>query len=368
MAVPKNLMAQLLKLEGAVTERRNVHATVVGTKSPSLNFIFGKGWGLPFGYSTLLFGPPKGGKSLISNAMVAQLHADYPEAIAVKFNTEMREEGQLSPAQAAMWGIDLDRYIGYDVNSPDLIFDRIEKEIADLCQKGLQIRLIIIDSLQAIQGRRAMNATSVMTQQIGDLALTLGDGLKRILAVQRKYGIALVMTSQIRAEMDQLEQMRGNKWKAGVPQAVFHHCEYFMWVEHDKTKDGKTDLLGNKFTDEGMKDLNDNAERVGHKIKVQMKDSSLGPKGRIGYFTFNYDQGVINTHEEIFLLGINRGVIERPNNVKYAFGGKEWHGKPAFLKALQDDSDLQNAILGELRARDVAGMFKDGDQIPEESA
>lgn len=103
MADPKSFMKQLLKLEGAVIERRNVHSTVVGTRSPSLNFCYGKGWGLPFGYSTLLMGPEKGGKSLIVNAMIAQLHADYPDAIAVRYNTEFRESAQLSEKQAKLW-------------------------------------------------------------------------------------------------------------------------------------------------------------------------------------------------------------------------------------------------------------------------
>ena len=350
-------MNKLLKLEGAVVERRNVHATVVGTKSPSFNFTFGKGWGLPFGYSMLLFGPPKGGKSLIVNAMIAQLHADYPEAMAIKYNTEMREEGQLSNLQAKTWGIDMERYVGYDTNSPDFIFDPIEKDVAEICQDGGQIRLVIVDSVNSIKGRRSMNATTVMQQQIGDLALTLGDGLKRILSVQRKYGFALVLCAQIRAEMDQLEQMRGNKWKAAVPQAVLHHCEYFGWVERDQSKEGKADLLGNKFVDKERTDLNDNAERTGHKIKFCMRDSSMGPKGRVGEFTFDYDRGIVSQYEEVFLLGLNRGVIEKPNNLTYKFGDRKWSGKPAMLQALKEDTDLQKAILQVLRERDVAGMF-----------
>jgi RecA/RadA recombinase len=368
MAFDKKLMSGLLKLEGAVVERRNVHSTVVGSKSPSFNFTWGKGWGLPFGYSVLLFGPEKGGKSLTTNAMVAQLHADYPDAVAVRYNTEMREGAQLTEQQAKLWGIDLDRLASYEVNSPDLIFDPIEKEIPALIQKGLNIRLIIIDSLQGIKGRRMMNNTKgVMQQTIGDLALTLQDGLKQILAIQRKYGIALVLTSQIRAEMDQLEQMRGHKWRAAVSKAVLHHCEYFLWVEHDQTKDSKQDLLGNKFESDMTAGLNDKGERTAHKIRVSMKDSSLGPKGRVGAFTFDYEKGIINTHEEVFLLGVNRNVIDKPNQLTYAFGDRKWAGKAAMLQALKEDSDLCNAIVTELRHRDAAGMFAADETVePEE--
>jgi len=357
MAVNKKLMEKLAKLEGAGVERRNVHSTVIGTKSPSFNFVFGKGWGLPFGYSLAMTGLPKAGKSVCLRAMIAQMHADYDDAVAIVYNTEFREEGQLSPAQAGLWGIDMDRYVGFDVNSPELIFDPICKEIPALIEEGLNVRLVAIDSVSGIVGRRSLKNDSVLNLTIGDQAQTVQEGLKRVLAVQRKYQFALVLPTQVRAEMDQVEVMRGNKWKMAASFGLQHHCEYFLWVEADRTKDGKSDLLGNKFEDPELTDLRDNAEKTGHKIRVCMKDSSMGPKGRMGSFTFDYNRGIINTHEEVFLLGVNRGVIEHPSNVKYAFGGREWHGKPAMLQAIKEDADLYRGVLAELRRRDLAGMF-----------
>jgi len=58
--------------------------------SPSLGYVFAKTHGLPKGFTVTLFGPPGGGKSLISAAITGQLHKDDPESLAVKFNTEMR--------------------------------------------------------------------------------------------------------------------------------------------------------------------------------------------------------------------------------------------------------------------------------------
>jgi RecA/RadA recombinase len=300
--------------------------------------------------------------------MIGQLHQDDSDAIAIKFNTEMRELGQLTPEQAKVWGIDRARYVCYDVNRPDLIFDRIEKDIAAMCQEGAPIRLVVIDSVTAIQGRRSMNADTIMTQQIGDLALTLTEGLKRILPVQRKYRIALVLTAHIRAEMDPQEQMRGNKVKMAASFGLQHHAEYFMFVEPNKAKAGRTDLLGQELVDETVTDLMDKGERLAHKIRVHMKDSSMGPKGRTGEFTLDYHKGIINTHEEVFLLGVNRNIVERPNAQTYVFGTKKWAGKPAFLQALKDDPELCNAIITELKRRDLAGSLADDPAPAEESA
>jgi hypothetical protein len=354
----KDYMKKLLELEGAVTEGFNPHIAVVRTASPSTNFIFGNGWGLPQGYTGLFYGPPKSGKSLLAYAYTGQLHQDDPEAIVIKFNTELREKAQYNPVRSQrIWGIDPKRYIPYDVNDPALIFDRIENEIAALCDDGAKIKFIIIDSLNNIKGRRSMNADSVMVQQRGDDALTIQTGLKRILDMQRKHNIAFMLTSHVRAEQDEHEIMRGNKVRPGVSWATSHFAEYYVYVEQDKTKDGKTNLLGEKFEDDTVADLNDNAERTGHKIRVTMKDSSLGPKGRAGEFTLDYDKGIINTHEEVFLLGVGRNVIEKPNNLSYAFGERKWVGKPAMLEALRSEKELQDTILTELRRRDLAGLY-----------
>ncbi len=121
----QNWLSKLQKLEGACNAEYNTFAYVLRSPSPSLNFIFGKTHGLPLGFSAVLYGPPKGGKSIICNAFIGQLHKDDPNALAIKFNTELRELGQLTKEQADLFGIDRERYMAFDVNAPDLIFDRI---------------------------------------------------------------------------------------------------------------------------------------------------------------------------------------------------------------------------------------------------
>ena len=217
---PKNWMAQLQKMEGAVDRSYNPYLEGVRTPSPSVNFTFGRTHLLPFGYSGVLFGPPKGGKTLLSTMMIGQLHKDYSEAFAVRFNTEMREEGQLGPAEAKVWGVDLQRFAGYNVNRPDLVFDRIANEFDTMCQDGWPLKLVIIDSISGLMGRRQMGNESVMDQTIGDLAITCQEGLKMILPVQRKHKFAVLLTAHVRAEMDPLEIRRGKKVKMAAAWAT----------------------------------------------------------------------------------------------------------------------------------------------------
>ena len=349
----KKLMARLRKLEGSVDHERDPMIDVLKTPSPSINWAFGvRGYGIPFGYSMMLFGPPKGGKSIICNALIGQLHNDDEEAVSVTFNTEMRGELQQDKQASRAFGIDPDRHITYDVNEPIQIFDRIENEINALCQDGLKIKLIIIDSLKGIAGRRFLNSKSVGQQQIGDQAATIQDGLMRILPIIRRNRIALVMTTHVRAELDQLEQMRGNTVKMASAYAAKHMAEFFCYVEPNRSKKGRVSLAGEEFVDADTKDFMDKALKRGHKIKFKCVGNSIGPADRTAEFTLDYQKGIINQYEEVFTLGKNLGVIERVNNLTYAYKDQKWTGLKSILMAIRDDEALQNDILAAVYEKD----------------
>lgn len=346
-------MDKLRKLDGAVNPDRDPMIDVLTTPSPSVNWAFAtRGYGLPFGYSMMLFGPPKGGKSIICNAFIGQLHQDDEEAITVTFNTEMRGELQQDEHAGQAFGIDPKRHITFDVNEPALIFDRIEKDIQALCQEGLKVKLIVIDSLKGIAGRRFLNSKSVDQQQIGDQAATIQDGLMRILPVIRRNRIALVMTTHVRAELDQLEQMRGNTVKMASAYAAKHMAEFFCYVEPNKTKTGKESLAGETFMDEETKDFMDKALKRGHKIRFKCVGNSIGPAERTAEFTLDYQKGIINQYEEVFTLGKNLGVIEKVNNLTYAYKDKKWTGLKNCLLAIRDDPELQRSILADVYEKD----------------
>lgn len=347
----QKLRDKLRDLDGYVSGDYDPFNHVAEMPSPSGNFMFGKGFGVPYGYTVCLWGPPKGGKTITCNGLTSRIMADDPEACVIKFDTEFREDGQMTKDAVSMYGIDRDRYFTYSVNQPDLIFDRIKNEIAASIQDGLPVKMVIIDSITGIQGRRAMNAEGIMTQQIGDHAVTIQEGLKMILPIQRKYRFAVILTAHARAELDLWEQRRGNKIKMAAAFGVKHYAEYFVLVEQDPTKDGRTDILGNPLA-EGEQ-----------RHRMFMKDSSMGPKGREASFvvSFNDNRGFVRQDEEIFQLGCDLGVIERPTNTTYVIGDRKWVGKPNAVAAFKSDTDLQKSVLSQIRLYDRQGKFRDRD-------
>lgn len=354
----------MLKLPGAVIREEADKAFDLGIRhpSPSFNWIFGNTNLIPYGTSVILWGGSKGGKSIILNGLIGQMHRDDPEAVAIKFNTEFRETIQTTPLQRKIWGIDDSRYLAFETNIPDEIFDFIETKVLELIQGGVKVKLIAIDSISDIQGRRSINATTINTQQRGDEAATIKDGLKRIKSVVKRNGITLVLVAQERAEQDELELMRGKKTKMAGATYLKHFAEYFVHVAKDESKDGRVDLLGNKLEID-LKDLNDKNEQIAHKVKFRMQDSTVGPKGRMGEFTLHYYKGVINSHEEVFQLAKNRKIVSMPNNRSYVvtdFPNKgedaKWGSKEDFLNAIKDNSQLSEELLRRLREKDIAAM------------
>ncbi len=334
-------MNQLKKMEGAVNMEYDYYApkNVIKSFSPSLNWIFGRGNGLPFGLGVLAFGPPKAGKSLISNLFVSGLHREFPDAIAIKYNTEMRDGAQSSQEDLIKWNIDPNRYLGFDVNKPNLIFDKITNEIEPMLKQGMPLKLIIIDSLNGVEGIKAANKESILDHLIGDDAMTIGLGLKRILDVIRKYKIALICTGHIRANIDVVGNPKyAPKTKLSGGYAMKHFFEYYLEVNRDNSSESK-------ITDESVKDLKDNAEVKGHRIYCKMTESSMGVAGRSGRFTIEYDKGLVGIEEEVFELSKNLNIVERPNNTQYVFGGQKFIGKDKFITAIKEDEKLKKELI-----------------------
>ncbi len=168
------------------------------------------------------------------------------------------------------------------------------------------------------------------------------------------------MTAHERAEMDPVEVMRGKKTKMAGASYLKHFSEYFVFIAPNQAKEGKADIMGNKFEDENATDLFDNPDILAGKIKVQMKESSVGIKGRVGEFTLHRNLGIINIHEEVFRLGVARGVIQKPTLQSYLINDfpspgetVKWVGKENCLIGLQQNTDLQKEITKRVRALDI---------------
>jgi hypothetical protein len=337
-------MKALNKMEGAVDREYDPYkeGNYIQTLSPSMNWIFSKAPGFSFGEFMLLWGEPKAGKSIITNAYIGGLHAMDPNFMAIKFDTEMREAGKTED----FWGIDPERYLAYNVNEPEFIFDRLIKEIKPMVDDGMPLKLVIIDSLMGVAGVKASNADSVTNHQMGDKAMTIQKGLMAIMPFLRRNNIALICTEHVRGNFD--AGMYGPKVKMGGGWHEKHTFEYYVKVSRNNRKaETHVSAAGEKF-EADVKDFKGNKEVTAHKIFVQMSESSRGVAGRTGQITFDYKNGIVNTEEEIFELSKNLNLVGRPNNRTYELGDKKFSSKGEFIQAIRDNEEIKNQLISSI--------------------
>ena len=320
------------------------------TPSPYFNWVFAnKSHGAPKNSSILLLSEQKAGKSLSCYAMILEMQKRDPEGIAIYFNTELRGALQHN----VFPGIDKDRMIIYDTKDPVEIFDRIEDDIKAMVQDGMPLRMIVIDSLTNIQGIKRRDAASVENHLRGDHALTIQTGLDKLVPFCKRNKILFIGTSQMRA--NQKATPGGPDTQMAESWTVKHTFEYFISLKRAGAADDKMDIEGKTFEEEATKDARDNSLLTGHKVYVKCEANSVGPQGRSGVFTLDYEKGIINQHEEIFFLGKGVGVIKLEGRT-YTFGKEKWIGKKECALAIRDNPKLAAEILEEVRKLDDKGQ------------
>lgn len=315
---------------------------IAKTASAALNYLFGKVMGMLAGYTMLLYGPPKSGKSLLAFAYAGQLHKDDPEAIVLHFDTEFRDNVD---TWVESFGIDKSRFISRQTNNPVEIFDYIANDLKAMLQEGAPIKMIIVDSLAMINYPKEANRDKTTDFVIGDAAAYLGPAMKLILPVIRTYKIALILCQHVRDNMDP-NTAKYRPYVIPGGKALKHSVEYWVLCEKVNAKDAKT-------FDSDKKDGAGNPIQTGHTIRVRMEENSLGPQNRAVEIDLSYTRGIINHGRGIAEIAVNMGIVERPNQAWYAFDGKKWQGAAAFQDAVEQDTDLQHKLVNAIRDNDL---------------
>jgi len=335
-----NFLSQLRKDAKKINLTSGVEQWFAQTKSPALNYLFGKDFGLKAGYTAMVYGPPKSGKSLLSFAYAGYLHQTDPEAIVLHFDTEFRDNTHWYKA----FGIDSERFITYQTNEPTEIFDYIANDVKSMLQDGAKIKMIIVDSLAAIKYPKEANKELSTNHVMGDAGAYLPGAMKMILPVIRQFKIAAILCQHIRDNFDP-NMAKYKPYNVPGGKGLKHFVEYWILVEKINNKDSRT-------FDSDKKDGAGNAIQTGHKIRVKMEESSLSPQNRAVEVDFSYTKGLVNEHEEVADLAVGMGIIEMAG-AWVQYNGKKWQGISNFALALKDDPELQKNLIAKIRENDL---------------
>jgi len=271
--------------------------SVIKMPSPSLNYCVGNG-GITQGKAVCFFGPESGGKSLMMQLVLIQIQQDDPDSMQILFDAEFA----FNPDWFKKLGGDLNRLIVRQSNDPLNIFDYIEGEMLELIQEGCPINAIAIDSVKSIRYPKDIKSKTTDLTMGGGGASYLGPALKGVLPVIRKHNITTLMVQQVYEEMDQYKKMR-NPWIVPDGRALKHFCDYMLQVEKLETKAG--------IVEDG-KTMTGSANQVGHRVRVKGKKNRVGAPYRVAEFTLRYDEGIVDTDNELVELAKSLGVVFHP--------------------------------------------------------
>lgn len=321
----------------AASQLKTALPPVLPSRSPSLNWALDIG-GFQPGKVYVPYGPESAGKSLLVMMAVADYQKRDPEAIFVWFDAEFSFNLNLF----VKVGGDPERLYLRRTNDPEKIFDYMKGEMKELLEDGAPIRGFVIDSIKSILYPKEQNMKKTTDQKMGGTGASyLPTALKWVIPIVAEYNLLAFLIQQVTMEIDAMKALR-NPYVITEGKALKHAADTMLEITKLDTKKGVL---------ESGTALSGSAHQVGHVIRVKVKKNRLGRPARVAQFAYHYDNGVVNTGEELFELGKTLGLIFHPIS--------EATGKPnammwAFSKypAIKGEGNMKDFVVGSPEVQD----------------
>jgi recombination protein RecA len=321
----------------AASDLNNKLPDPVPTRSPSLNWALSIG-GFQPGKVSVLYGPESSGKSLLAMMAVADYQKKDKDAIFIWFDAEF----SFNLALFNKIGGDAKRLVVRKSNDPLLIFDYIGGEMLEMLQDGAPIRGIVIDSIKAIRYPKEVNMKQTTDQKMGGTGASyLPSALKLIIPVVAEYNLLTFFIQQVTMEIDAMKALR-NPYVITEGRALKHAADVMLEIIKLDTKNGVV---------ESGETISGAAQQTGHKVRIKVKKNRLGAPARMAQFTWHYDNGVVDTGNEVFDLAKSLGVVYHPTNPET---GKENVQMWAFGDSapVRGEANMRAAVVGSKKMQD----------------
>lgn len=303
-------------------------ADPISTGSYALDAAIGIG-GVPRGRITQLAGAEGSGKTLLALQIVKNWQAQHPENWGLWIDAEF----SLNQEWAKTLGVDMSRLMVLEKNLGSTVFNYLcgipnPKDPAkkaktgfldDLIAQGDANRcgVIVLDSVAAVEPPVAASY-EVGHQNMAAMARFLSQAIPRLLPLINEANVAFVAINQLR--MDPSVQY-GNPETSPGGKAWKHYCRLMINFKQVMAKD---ELI-----------LDAKEKKIGHVINAKIQKNSFAIPTDTK-FAIKYLDGVVNHNIEMVELGIDSGVIQRPNNVMYVYGDQKWKGRETVEEAFRD--------------------------------
>lgn len=321
--------------------------TAISTGSISLDTALCSG-GYPKGRITQLYGGAGCGKSLLAMIGIYNAQKDDPGAKQVWLDAEQT----FNSSWAETLGIDTKKVVVVsgeratngrecfelllgvpreDAKTHILVGKKKEGLLDKIANKELNINFIVLDSLGAlippIEDTAVVGKSSMAT-----LPRFLSKEFKKMSLEVYKANVPFVVINHKRDNMDPYASS-SHVYAGG--NSYSHFLSVNIYVEAVGKKDTQI--------------LDDKENKVGHTIRATTEKSKFGPWPRRCEFKIDFRRGIVDTHEEIIQVALEKDIITKPTSMSYEFGDKKWVGMPKLVEAVKEDLELQNALVEKIK-------------------
>jgi recombination protein RecA len=328
----------------------------IKTGSPKLDEAIGIG-GIPMGRITQLAGQESSGKTMLALSCIREYLNQNPENTALFIDAEYTYD----PAWAEKQGVDTSRVMVIKTNDAKAIFEGLigtvkvnsktkkvsknMKGILDHVIEGTDPRfknlgIIVLDSIAVLNTPLEL-AAEVGKANMAPIPRFMSTELKKLTPIVAQANVAFIGINQVRVN---LGQMFGDPSTSPGGKALKHACSLMLNM-------APVFAAGSVIED-------DSGERVGHTVRAKIQKNKVGAPFKQAEYKIEYQKGVVETHEEVFSLAIDYGLIVRPNNQMYEIGDESIRGKDAAMKYFLENN-LEEEFLTRIRDIYINGATND---------
>jgi len=318
------------------------------TGSASLDWAIGGG--VPIGKITVLWGPNGAGKSWLSQKLAAQILSNNKQ----KYGLWVDSEFSFDPLRAKELGVDIDRLLVIQGNTPESIIAPLGKLETDI-MADRNLGFVVIDSIKGLVSVNEVNQmeegkVDSAANAFGGIAKSINPLLSILVRWAHSLDIPVIMINHVNQNMDPMTA-KYSPHIMGGGEKLKHMMTVCCYLSKVTSKDSK-------ILDESSKSINGSEIIDGYMIRARVNKTRYTVEGKVAEFAANFNTGNVE-QKELELARLARSVnIVSMEGQSYVYKNHKVRFEKGFADYLQSNPDVYNSLLSDVMSTAKRRLFK----------
>jgi recombination protein RecA len=306
----------IMKLGG----QAKLDVDAIPTGALTLDWALGVG-GMPRGRVIEIFGPEASGKTTLTLSVIKEIQKKGGVAAFID------AEHAFDSTYAKIIGVNLDDLL---ISQPDTGEQALE--IAETLVRSNAVDMVVIDSVAALTPRAEIEG-EMGDAHVGLQARLMSQALRKLTAAISKSRTCMIFINQIR---EKIGVMFGSPETTPGGRALKFYSSVRLDLRRIATLKSQDTVIGNR-------------------VRARVVKNKVAPPFKEAEFEIMHNEGIVKS-AAIVDAGVNSEVITK-SGTWLSFGDEKiGQGRDAAVKALRENSKLQEAIEKEVRKKIAVGL------------